>query len=624
MKWDDKYTFTQFGTQSIWNPELFFGITAVTLCLVIFGSLYKTWQLSGGGASVAEMLGGRQISPNTNEPNEKKILNIVEEMSIASGVPVPPVYLLDNEESINAFAAGFSTQNAIIAVTKGCVEQLNRDQLQGVVAHEFSHILNGDMRLNIRLLGLLNGILMIAMLGYALWRIGISTGTTSRRSRDEKGNPGAYIVIVGLALYALGYIGVFFANIIKAAVSRQREFLADASAVQFTRNPLGIGTALAKIGGFSSGSRLQAPAAQEVSHFFFADGIKASFLGLFATHPPLLERIEQIEPRIAKQIEKDADFSGAAEQFGTSSSSQFGASGFAGESKPEQSQTPLTPPSDSEAAPKADTWELDSLIGSFQEKHLEFARKILKSIPDSISRQIRDPSGARAVVYALLISPDNEIEKKQLSWLGENCDSLVVSDVSKVIQDVKALKASCKLPLISSLLPALRHLPQQAYMDFRTATQYLIEADNQCSLFEYALQRMLRRHIDPFFVKATKKELKAIGKLETNEAALQLVASLASLTQSEPSQVEKSFEAGIKELGNGGFSSRPAPKNRSLAALDDALYALQDSRPAIKRSVFRACVATICADKTISVDEAELIRAIADGLDCPIPPFTPA
>ncbi len=264
--------------------------SAAALGLIVIGSLYKTAQLAAGGTVVAERLGGRRVYPNTIDPVERRLLNIVEEMALASGVPVPPVFLLSREQGINAFAAGYSPSDAVVSVTRGCAQQLTRDQLQGVVAHEFSHILNGDMRLNLRLIGVLHGILLMGLVGRELLRFG---SYSSGGNRSRRNDSGAYLLLIGLAFMVIGFLGLFLGNLIKAAASRQREFLADASAVQFTRNPEGIAGALRRIGAAIFGSKLISPRADEASHMYFAEGIST----LFASHPPLRERIRRIDPQ---------------------------------------------------------------------------------------------------------------------------------------------------------------------------------------------------------------------------------------------------------------------------------------------------------------------------------------
>ena len=273
------------SANSLWNPQLFLGVAVATLAVIGMGSAFKTLELAKGGSVVATNLGGRLVNPSTTDPDERKLLNVVEEMAIAAGIPVPQVYLLPDERGINAFAAGHSTSDAVVAVTEGTMKLLTRDELQGVIGHEFSHILNGDMRLNLRLMGIVFGILCLAVIGRVLLQI------RGRSSRDR--NP---LPLLGLALLVIGWVGVLFGRLIQAAVSRQREFLADASSVQFTRNPAGLEGALKKIGGLSYGSKLEAAHAEEASHMFFGNGMGESFLHIMDTHPPLAERIRAIDP----------------------------------------------------------------------------------------------------------------------------------------------------------------------------------------------------------------------------------------------------------------------------------------------------------------------------------------
>ncbi|HZL13906.1 MAG TPA: M48 family metallopeptidase, partial [Verrucomicrobiae bacterium] len=294
---------------SLWNPRVFIGSTLITLAIVSIGSAFKINQLAGGGGTVAETLGGRLVNSNTTDPNERKLLNVVEEMAIASGVPMPKVYVLDDERGINAFAAGHAPGDAAIGVTHGCVTLLSRDQLQGVIGHEFSHLLNGDMRLNIQLIGILFGILCIATIG----RIFLYSRSGGGNNRNNAGP------FIGLGLILIGAIGVFFGRLIQAAVSRQREFLADASSVQFTRNPLGLSGALQKIGRYSFGSRMESEHAPDACHMFFGNGVRDPLFTLMATHPPIEDRIHAIDstwdgkfpplPDDEKEIVKRAAFS---------------------------------------------------------------------------------------------------------------------------------------------------------------------------------------------------------------------------------------------------------------------------------------------------------------------------
>jgi Zn-dependent protease with chaperone function len=267
------------------HPGTVVGTTLAVLAVIALASFYKTMVLGGGGGVVARSLGGVRVSADTTDPLQRRLLNVVEEMAIASGVPMPEVYLLEHETGINAFAAGHNPSNAAIGVTRGTLATLNRSELQGVIAHEFSHILNGDMRLNLRLMGLLFGLLVIALIARTMMR-----GATYFRG-DKKGGA-AIVLVIALAVLVVGYVGLFFGRLIQAAVSRSRESLADASAVQFTRDPTGLRGALVKIGAATSGSKIGNPEVEEVAHMLFAPGMRR----LFATHPPLLERLEAIDP----------------------------------------------------------------------------------------------------------------------------------------------------------------------------------------------------------------------------------------------------------------------------------------------------------------------------------------
>ena len=593
------------GMHTLWYPSVFYNVMGVTLAIVISGTLFKILQLSRGGSAVADLLGGRLILPNSPQAEEKRVLNVVEEMAIASGIPVPPVYLIP-EKSINAFAAGFSPSSAVIGVTEGCVQVLSRDELQGVIAHEFSHILNGDMRLNIRLVGVLNGILMIGLIGYALFRMGLEVSRGSRRSESSGG--GAAFAALGVLLYLLGYVGVFFANIIKSAVSRQREYLADASAVQFTRNPSGIAKALAKIGGFKSGSTLQHPRAQEVSHLFFANGITQTFLGLFATHPPLIERIRRIEPGLASAFARGGVVEDSGREAGSDDHIGFSAAGLG--AAVDAPQVPLA--------------QVHQTVGEVREAHLRFAQGFQQALSESVSDLARDPIGAQAVMFALLLSPDQAVQRQQLAYLSENTNQQVLRDLAVAQPTVTKLQPGYRMPLVNRLIASLRQLPARAYQNFRTQIQYLIEIDKQCSLFEYALQRSLRRHLDVHFFPRETRDLSAVGLLEEGEAALQLLVCIARLSHANPEAAGLAIEAGLKQLVVLGLTNRPLPQQASLQALDDCLLALEQSPPRTRESVLRACAAAVAVDRVVSVTEAELLRAVADGLECPIPPFLPA
>ncbi|RIL08341.1 MAG: hypothetical protein DCC75_09175, partial [Proteobacteria bacterium] len=405
MASDEHNMLTHVNLRQFWNLDLFLWISAITAGLVAITSFIKAMELAKGGEVVAVMLGGRRIRPDTTHTDQRKAMNVVEEMAIACGIPVPPVYIIE-EDSINAFAAGYSPRDAVIGVTNGCVERLSRTQLQGVIAHEFSHIFNGDMRININLVGVLHGLLAISMAGYILLR-GASR-SSHRSSNDRKGSGVGAILILGVLLYAIGWIGALFAKMIKAGISRQREFLADASAVQYTRDPSGIAGALKKIAMDAEGSSVSSPNAEEVSHFFFADGLASHFMNIFSTHPPLEERIRRIDPRMLLEGELPGE-----PVAGPAGDDAVAVSGL--------------------SAPLTKAQDVTSSIGNYTSEHLQYAHNLLAGMPLAMRSILRTPSGARAVIYAMLLNTDREAQSKQLEYLGVNADQLEKRDLEKLV-----------------------------------------------------------------------------------------------------------------------------------------------------------------------------------------------
>lgn len=575
----------------LWDPALLGIVALATSVLILSGSLYKIISLSAGGEAVARMLDGRPIAPDTTQFQEKRLLNVVEEMAIASGTPIPRVFVLEKEAGINAFAAGFSPKDAVIGVTRGAMEKLTRDELQGVIGHEFSHILNGDMRLNIRLIGVLNGILVIALTGYWMFRI-IARSSSGGSSRNKKGNPLLLVLLLGLAMMIIGYIGVFFARLIKSAVSRQREFLADASAVQFTRNPGGLAGALKKIAGLATGSRLQTEGAESASHLFFANGLGASFLGLLATHPPLEERIRRLEPDFAagQPVTEAAGDGGYSRKLGD-------ASVVTGVS-PEQ---------------------VVSLAGTLSADTLDRTSQQLGQIPAPLLNAARTPNQARAVIFGLLLDRDATRRARQLDTLANLMPGDVRLEMEGWLPELDALPRELRRPLASLATSTLRQLPPDQYPEFRAAVMHLVSADDEVSLFEYLVMRMLVRHLDARFTpgKRSRSHITTLAPLHRDaETALSALAWFGAVKESDAAQA---FEAGRRELGNPEIVLLPATRS-SLEQMDAALERLAEAIPPLKQKLVAAFTAAVIQDGTITPDEAEALHAAADALECPLPP----
>ncbi|MCB1235304.1 MAG: M48 family metallopeptidase [Verrucomicrobiae bacterium] len=605
----------------LWNPELFLGTAAATTGVILLGTAYKTLRLTAGGAVVAKDLGGRPLDPNTTDYHEKRLLNVVEEMAIASGVPVPEVYVMDDEDAINAFAAGRSTSDAVIGVTRGCMKLLSRDELQGVIAHEFSHILNGDMRLNLRLIGLLFGILFIAMIGQMLVR---GTLRGARFSRSKEGGGGALaFLLFGVALMLVGYVGLFFGKLIKAAVSRQREFLADASAVQFTRNPDGIAGALKKIGGLSHGSSLKTPMAEEASHMFFGNALRGGLS--LATHPPLTERIRRIVPSWdgkfpkpllpnistgARDVEAEASRHRAAVAAGA-------VSGFSG-----GEDTPAPPAKDS-ALTLSEAEALDGM-GHLRGEHVAYGRELRGGMPEHWVRAAHSESGAQALVFALLLAQDDDLRGVELSQLRSVTDEETYLATVQLHREIANIHSALKLALVDLALPSLRHLSPDEYQRLRHIVGQLMASDRKIDLFEFTLQKVIRRHLDNYFghVDPLRIRFKKIGDLEEDAAVL--LTTLAFLGHADdPDAAHAAFRHGAREIESDTYATL-APKPAAECGLDRveaAIDRFSQGTPLLKRRLLHACGKTVMADEKVTSAEAELIRAIADAIGFPIPPF---
>jgi Zn-dependent protease with chaperone function len=582
---------------------LFGTVTVSTLIVIGLGSAYKMASLSGGGRVVAEMLGGRLILRNSTDPMEKRLLNVVEEMAIAAGTPVPPVYLLD-DVSINAFAAGLTTNDAVIAVTHGTLNLLDRDELQGVIAHEFSHIFNGDMRMNMQLMGVLHGILLIGLAGYYLLRATRYIIGRSRNSRSS-GNIGFALFALGLGLLVIGYTGFFFGQWIKATVSRQREYLADASAVQFTRNRDGIAGALKKIGGSAMGSMLDSPSARQYSHAYFSAGVGGFLELLFSTHPPLERRIRRIDPRwdgkfIVPKPPVIAD----------------------DETTPQTSAARRAVVVTSVLSSVLTSDEAVSTIGRLDPQHVDRARDILAAIPEPLRQATTEPFGARAVIYGMLLDTAPDIRARQQAVLAAQADAAVVQLTEQLDTHLPALAEAARLPLAELAMPTLRTLSSAQYQRFRMVVAALIEADKKISMNEWMLQHFLMRQLDEQFgLRPRPKAIYAILGDVNQEAGL-IISLVAHTEHSDASEANEAFKVGIASIG--AVALKFVPRQQvSLVRLNEAIDKLAKLKPMLKPRILKACAACIMYDGRSTIRGQELLRTIASSLDSPMPPLGP-
>jgi len=565
---------------SLWQPGLFVLVALAVGGVILGGSAWKMAELAaGGGARVAESLGGRLVPRATTDPLERRLINLADEMAVAAGIPAPPVYLLDGETGINAFAAGARPRKAVVAFTRGALEKLDRDELQGVMAHEFSHILNGDMRLNLRLIGVLHGLFMLATAGRVLLRS--SGGGGSSGSGKNRGG----IAVLGLALVIAGYVGVLAGKLIRAAVSRQREFLADASAVQFTRNPAGVAGALRKIA--KDGLPIESPQAEEVSHMLFDAG--KGFAGWLATHPPLAERIRRIEGgwRAAPPAAVLP-----ASTFSQDSAESL-ATGFA-----------PSPRSYAES------------VGAPAAAQLEAAQAIIETLPDGLKAQVATPTGARAAVLALLLSRHPEQRAAQLDLLARQHDAAFAQEVAAALPG--GLAPGLRLPLIELAVASLHELPRGARQTLLDAGDLLARVDGRVTITEYLLLRLVRNALLP----AVPPPLWITPGAMARHGAL-LLSLMAHAGSRDARQVADAFARGAARAPVDGLALLPVAELRT-EALDQALETLAAAVPGYRKRFVEALAAVAWHDERIAPAEGELLAAICGAIDCPAPLAAPA
>jgi Zn-dependent protease with chaperone function len=566
------------------HPGILVWTTLIVASIVGAASVYRMASLAAGGGRVAQELGGRRLDPSTREATHRTLLNVVEETGLAAGVPVPDVYVLEKEDGINAFAAGFGAADAAIAVTQGALVRLDRDELQGVIAHEFSHILNGDTRLNTQLMGALYGIMAVGLMGRLILR-------ALRAARD--GRVAVLALVPGVGLTAIGYIGLFAGRMIQAAVSRSREYLADASAVQFTRNPAGIAGALKKIAVTPFQGILRTNSADEVSHMLIADGRKL-FDQFFATHPPLLERIKAIEPRFdPAELKRITLRPVVIDEL----------------SRP----AGVSPAVISPAA-------IVATIGRPTHEQGETARRRRADIPDSLLRAAHSRAYAPSLIAALALNRDPGERARQIARLRERLPEELARHLDAVVSLVGALAPEQRLPLIALAFPALRQRTPQDLKALVAAIEEVTRLDGRFDVIDYALVRVLRVHLAEAATPPAAPSFLST-KLVARHEEIGVLFSVVARTGDRDAQIaRRAYAAGVEAL-LGSAAPPYAPPQPWIAPMDRALDRLDRLAPLAKQSLIEALVMTVTHDKLINLGELELLRAICVSLHCPVPPL---
>jgi len=571
------------GLVTTWMGELLIPVAGVVMAVVALGTAWHALRLAkDGGDAVARMLGGRPVDRLTQEPGERRAVNVLEEMALAAAIPVPRLYQLDSESGINAFAAGTTPERAVVAVTRGAVQKLTRDELQGVLAHELSHVLNHDARINLRLMALVGGLTVLALIGRVL--LSVSDGGSSYRRRRSGGG---VLLGAGLALLVAGAIGAFFGRLIRLAVSRQREFLADAAAVQFTRNPGGLASALSKVA--SEGSVLASPHAPEAAHLFFANGVSGFLSGLFSTHPPIEERIRRL----------------GSEPAGATPSAREGEA-----SHPSAG-----------ASPEALGLAAAAAVGRLAPEHLAAARDLLASFPPAAADAAREPFGARALALALLLDGEPGLRSRQLAVVS--AEPALGAEVTRLAPAVDQVPRARRLSLLDLALPALDGLSADQAQALVRDLAALAEADGRLTLYEWSLQRLVRRRLAPSLGQAP-APIRARALEQVEVEALELLSALAWTGTVDPQAAERALEAGVAAMGVRG-TWRILPRDRFTAArLDLALSRLDEAAPPLKATLLAGAAACVLSDGRVTLGESELLRAVAGSLGLPMPTLPPA
>lgn len=557
------------------QPKLFLATAGTALVVILGGSLLRIAELSKGGGAIAERLGGRLVGATTKDAAERRYLNVVQEMALASGLPVPLCYVIDGDETINAFAAGNTPQDAAVGVTRGALRNLTRDELQGVIAHEFSHIGNGDMKLNLRIIGAIAGLTALAQLGYIFFRLAGSV-------RGKNSAPIALaMVLTGVVVLLIGSGGILFGKIIQAAVSREREYLADASAVQFTRNPLGLASALRKVAGLSGARREASSAELEAQHMFFAGS--AGFLeSLFSSHPPIGERIRRVDPAFDGHI---PDVSPVAVP-----EDDEPVSGLSGRAV----VTPPPLPASARAVPT--DLQIQDSVG------------FRGVIPGALREASEDPVSAMAVVLGLILRHDPAQRAAQLVQAESLAGGEVVREVRRLDPLLRAVPAGSRVALLDLSMPALRQLSHAQEVAFKQALERAgYEAED--GLIVLLIQASIRRYLSRWEMNVTPRT----GDLA---AACGLVLSAVVQTSGEdPAAQGRAYVLGAGVLGMAGLSpTMVPPASVDLAKVDEALAVIAGQGVPARRQFVRAIGAAMLHDGRAEPAEIEIVRAVADSL----------
>jgi Zn-dependent protease with chaperone function/uncharacterized tellurite resistance protein B-like protein len=586
-------------------------VTGGTLILIIGTSLWRSWQLKSTPDAIAKMVNATQVLLSSKEKQERVLINVVEEMSIASGMPIPKLFIMKQEQGINAFVAGLDTSQVTLVVTQGLLDNLNRQELQGVIAHEYSHVFHGDMRINVRLIGILAGILVIGQLGGLLLRSGGYRHAFGRSSNNKSSNNAGGIIFIGVGLFAIGYIGLFFGRMIKAAISRQREFLADASAVQYTRDKEGIASALNKISMHQNHSLLSSAKAEEMSHMCFGESVKQSFSSLLATHPPISERIKAVNPGFSMR-----------QKYQNNSTKQ--ANNESRDHNQNSSYSNLDDAivgshfiqSSSENLPKTisdpiDSARIISSIGDVSPQQVLLAKALVNSIPKqllSIAHGESDQTESYSLVIALLkISQNNTIASDKTNRYAMSHNAF--QELTNQLAQLNFQQQHCLLDMSLARIEQLSSADNKAFV---ADLARMVAGDHQISQTEFMIYASAVKRALP----AKNKKIIHRFKLVGNEVRL-FFNLLFQQSHLEFNAKQSQFDRQMKLFGI--ETSKLKEFTLNISILSQALNNIAQLNPMLKKDFIQACIDVVKNDDEISQTEYELLRILGAYLDSPFP-----
>jgi Zn-dependent protease with chaperone function len=638
----------------VWGrePMVFFWVSAIVVVVILGACWHKSSQLRAGGAVVARSLGGIHINNKDGDLARQRLVNVVEEMAIAARVRKPQVFILPDEPGINAFAAGHSPDEAAVAVTQGALDNLDRDQLQAVIGHEFSHILNGDMKINMRLTAWIFGLFVITDLA--------SRVMNSRRG----GKDAARLKMIAFAIFIAGSVGMIAGRLLQAAVSRRREHLADASAVQFTRNPQALQSAFIVMAAHAEGTRLNHAGSADVAHMFFAGSAPswANKVGgkWFATHPPIEERVQAIDNRVtplrfrtlvsderrklkskakaAAAESASAAADGAAPAAAASGATSGAAPVATGDRLPMMElgaridATPVAEASPAVAEPPPSSpghsgstlslaatmpFGVPAIAGRTPPPdplRNRLSTDQQAQVQSFVARVEGSLLSVQATFVAVLLAPEPAKARLQLTRLAPLLGIELLKESQALMPHVNALAPPARIAVFVDLLPVLESLAPEHRKRLRAAARAFAPTIGGGDMLRFSATRVLDKKLAK-----PAPEAPPVPLPDRSDGVCMLYAALAQCRFGAGKQGQNSYRAGLMGMLP---PQKWAPFPDALltpADIDAALAKVAQVHPTGKRAFSDGLARVISVGGRLTVPQVELLRGICLIVECAVP-----